>query len=129
MRYKSESRFRNQLAATMSNEGYEVQPIESGGTGLGIPDVFFAKNGEIGWIELKNMQDDNLPDPIKIDFRPGQVSWLTRYRKQGVNVYLAVSCIEGIFFFKNDDIKQEYSLAEFLEAWHIDKMKNIESML
>jgi hypothetical protein len=113
----------------MRNEGFQAQAIESGGTGLGVPDVFFAKDGTLGWIELKNMQDDILPDPVKIDFRPGQVCWLNAYSQQGVNVYLAVSCAEGIFFFKNEDIKEEYPLAEFLEAWHIDKMKNIESML
>ena len=129
MQYKSESRFRNQLVNTMRQEGFKVQAVETGGTGLGVPDVFFARSGLSGWMELKNMQDDILPDTITIDFRPGQIRWLTEFKDEGVNVYLVVSCIDGVFFFRNSEIKQEYTLKEFLEQRHITKLKEIDAML
>jgi hypothetical protein len=112
----------------MRNECFKVQPIETGGIAIGVPDLFFAKEGLSGWIELKNIQGE-LPDTIRIDFRPRQFSWLMEYMEQKVNVYLGISCEEGIFFFKNNDIHKEYEKEEFLKHPHINKMRNIQSYL
>lgn len=136
MQYKTESRFRNQLVNEMRLEGFEVQTIESGGTGRGIPDVYFAKLDGTrigdpvfnGWIELKNITTE-LSDPVVIDFRAGQLEWLNRFAKAGVNVYLGVSCGEGIFMFPRFEIQKTYLLKDFLSHKHLTKMKNIESLL
>ena len=142
MQYKTESRFRNQLVNEMRLEGFEVQGIESGMTGRGIPDLYFSKikrnpivgQGERsefedkGWIELKNITG-KLKDPVIIDFRPGQYEWLMRFYNGGTNVYLMVSCCEGIFVFRGLEIKKSYRLQEFLEWRHLSKMKNIDAML
>jgi len=117
----------------MRLEGFEVQGIESGMTGRGIPDVYFSRRSKSppyepdlhGWIELKNIIGE-LPDPINIDFRAGQYEWLHRFGKAGTPVYLMVSCCEGIFVFKGEEIKKSYRLQEFLEwrpRW--SKMKDI----
>jgi hypothetical protein len=127
VQYKTESRFRNQLVNEMRLEGFEVQGIESGMTGRGIPDLYFS--GVItGWIELKNITGE-LKDPVVIDFRAGQYEWLLRFHKAGTNVYLMVSCCEGIFVFRGSEIKKSYRLQEFLEWRHLNKMKNIDAML
>ena len=128
MQYKTENRFRNQLVNEMRLEGFEVQGIESGGTGRGIPDIYFSGNAIKGWIELKNIVGE-LHDPVNVDFRAGQYEWLMRYHKAGTNVYLMVSCEEGIFVFRGVEIKKSYSLQDFLEQRHLNKMKNIGAML
>ena len=131
MSYKSESRFRNHLIATMKEEGFEVQAIESGTMGNGIPDLFFARYDPSisGWMELKNICDDILPENIKIDFRSGQLEWLHKFHKAGIDVYLGISCNEGIFIFRNDEIKASYSIQDFLTHKHLKKMKDIGGML
>jgi hypothetical protein len=127
VQYKTESRFRNQLVNEMRLEGFEVQGIESGMTGRGIPDIYFS-GGIAGWIELKNITGE-LKDPVVIDFRAGQYEWLHRFGLAGTNVYLMVSCCEGIFVFRGEEIKKSYRLQEFLEWRHLNKMKNIDAML
>ena len=136
MQYKTESRLRNQLVNELRLEGFEVQSIESGMTGRGIPDVFFAKLSGVqqyefnfhGWIELKNITTE-LRDPVVIDFRAGQYEWLMRFAGAGVNVYLIVSCSEGLFVFKRYDIQKSYPLNDFLASKKLTKMKNLESVL
>ena len=135
MQYKSESRFRNQLLAEMKEEGFEVQAIETGGTGRGVPDVFFARRTTKagftsiinGWIELKNIQGE-LPDRIHIAFRPGQFEWIRRFIDQEVNVYLGISCELGIFMFKNYEISDNYSIEDFTRRRCITKMKDVASL-
>ena len=137
MQYKTESRLRNRLVNELRLEGFEVQSVESGMTGRGIPDVFFAKLSGVqrqyecnfhGWIELKNITTE-LRDPVVIDFRKGQYEWLMRFAKEGVNVYLIVSCSEGLFVFKRYDIQKSYPLNYFLASKKLTKMKNLESVL
>lgn len=52
--------------------GAHIQRIESGATGLGIPDVECAYQGAQFWCELK------IVDGNKIHFQPGQPSWLRK---------------------------------------------------
>jgi hypothetical protein len=119
----------------MRHEGFEVQAIESESTGSGVPDSFFAGNGKQGWMELKNDKslDDIIglvnEDSIKIAFRPGQYSWLNRFKNKGVDVYLVLNCALGLFFFKNDEIQEEYSILDLIQHEKLDKMKNIGTMI
>ena len=43
------------LRRKLKTEVVMLQRIESGSTGLGIPDIFYATNTKHGWIELKSM--------------------------------------------------------------------------
>jgi len=54
-----------------------LQPIESGGTGIGIPDQFARTREGDYWIELKIGR--YVTNGIKVEFRPGQLNWLRRY--------------------------------------------------
>lgn len=135
MRFKTESSLRRGLAEQMRREGFEFQSIESESTGSGVPDAFFAGHDKQGWMELKNDKslDDTIglvcDDTLKIDFRPGQFAWLNRFKNKGVNVYLVLNCAVGLLFFKNDEIKEEYTILELTQHSKLDKLKNIESVL
>lgn len=61
----------------------DFQPIETGGTGLGIPDTNGCFNGVECWIEFKQTEAWN------VTVRPGQVGWAERRLRHGGRVYLA----------------------------------------
>jgi hypothetical protein len=117
-KYRTESRFRNVWSQILRNEEFEIQPIESGSTGNGVPDAYFSsyKYNMKGWIELKNM--DELKDMNRIDFRPGQLSWLKRFYKAGSMCVLGVAFNQGVVYFANADIKEVYSRAEIEARIH-----------
>lgn len=96
-----------------------VQPIESGGTGLGIPDLFIrTKNHDI-WMELKRVDWPNgRGKTISIPWRPGQLNWIKHYISLGGLAYLCVYVNKGkhkntVYFFKNYQILKTYSQEAF----------------
>lgn len=128
MQYKSEARFRNQLVNEMRQEGFKVTIIETGSISRGVPDLFFAGKGKFGWIELKNIQGE-LPEIINIDYRPGQYQWLMDYMKEGLDVYVGISCELGIYIYKNNLIQKMYTYYDMTQYPHRTKMKDIGSLL
>jgi hypothetical protein len=63
---------------------FHFQRIETGGTGLGIPDLNYAGEGREGWIELKKS------DAWAVDISPNQIGWAERRQRAGGKVLLAV---------------------------------------
>lgn len=59
------------------------QSIETGGTGLGVPDSNFCLGVE-GWIEFK------WTDTYLVPLRPEQIGWLTRRARSGGRVFVGV---------------------------------------
>jgi hypothetical protein len=59
-------------------------PIETGGTGRGIPDMNYCLDGAEGWIEGKQTSG------WTVDLRPEQVAWLERRARAGGRVLIAV---------------------------------------
>jgi hypothetical protein len=112
-----ESDFRSNVSDYLKEEAFSCQDIESGLTGLGIPDTFFAskRHAVSGWIEYKIIRE-SLQDCIKIPYRPGQFAWLTLYSMMGVLCILAIECELGWAFFKNEGIKKWYSREELASA-------------
>jgi len=105
------------------------QKIESGMTGLGIPDIFFRTKYTDGWIELKEIIWPKKYDTIiKIPFKPGQFSWIKQYSLLCGNMFLICS-IRGetnIYIFRRTYIFKEYTQKEFLrKAYYIGKIKNL----
>lgn len=97
-----------------------IQKIESGGTGLGIPDLFFRTLKQDGWIELKRIKwPSTNSTEIKIPFEPGQFSWIKTYRELGGKVFLM--CLvnsktendKSVFIFIGENIFKEYNQASF----------------
>ena len=74
--------------------------IESGGTGLGIPDLNYAFDGREGWLELKGIKAG-----FKFGMRPGQVAWIERRRRHGGNVLIMVRKEEQAWLFSGDSAR------------------------
>jgi hypothetical protein len=87
--------------------GCIAQPIESGETGLGIPDMFIRTESKSAWVEFKNTKY-LLVYPYTVPFRPGQCAWLERYYQLGGTSLLVIGSLEGIFVFHNKAIKRVY---------------------
>lgn len=104
---KNEALFRRAMVVAIKNTHNIAQPIESGTTGLGVPDLFVRTSKVSAWIELKNYQYP-LRYPFEISFRPGQAMWLERHYKLGGVSILGVSTVEGNYFFANESIKRIY---------------------
>lgn len=60
------------------------QAIETGGTGLGIPDLNGCRRGHEVWLELKATAS------WKVIVNPEQVGWAEARMRAGGNVYMAV---------------------------------------
>lgn len=58
--------------------GFHVTAIETGGTGRGIPDSHWCRDGRSGWIELKGERRAG-----RVDLAPEQVGWIDSYRRHG----------------------------------------------
>lgn len=106
---KSEAMLRGNLAKSLRLAGAQAQPIESGSTGLGIPDIFIRTNKHGVWAELKNLKYP-LHYPFTVPFRPGQYSWLMQHTKRGGFSLLIIGTLEGVFFFKDSNIKEVYDV-------------------
>jgi hypothetical protein len=64
--------------------GWHWQAVETGGTGLGIPDSNFCHRGIEGWCEYK------LAEASAVGLRPEQYSWIDRRTRNGGRVFVAV---------------------------------------
>lgn len=63
---------------------FHWQSIETGGTGRGIPDSNFCRDGAEGWIEFKQT------DGYVAALRTGQIGWLERRARAGGAVFVGV---------------------------------------
>jgi hypothetical protein len=63
---------------------FHWQRIETGGTGLGIPDLNYCCDGSEGWIECKRS------DGWVVDFSPQQIAWIERRLRAGGRVFVFV---------------------------------------
>lgn len=105
---KNEAAFSGVLCRTLRDYGCKVQRIESGGTGLGIPDAFVRTFHTDVWIEMKNLVFP-VTYSVRVPFRPGQYAWLKDYERMGGHSVLAIASQEGFFFFHNEHIHKEYA--------------------
>lgn len=71
--------FKNALS---QREGCHYTRIETGGTGLGIPDVNVCDNGAEYWVELKVVKGR------RVQLSPPQVGWITKRCVSGGRVYI-----------------------------------------
>ncbi len=100
--------FRRALVLAIRSTNSIAQPIETGITGLGVPDIFIRTSKVSVWLELKNYKYP-VHYPLEISFRPGQIAWLERHYKLGGISILGVATPIGKYFFVNKNIKRKYS--------------------
>lgn len=104
---RRESNFRGALGQAIRATHNIAQPIESGTTGLGIPDMFIKTTKVSAWAELKN-EKFPLRFPYFVPFRPGQAAWLERHYQLGGISILGIATPDGNFFFVNENIRRVY---------------------
>jgi len=75
--------------------------IESGGTGLGIPDLNYAVDGSEGWLELKQIVSG-----LKIGMRPMQVAWIERRIRHGGRVLIMVRKGDEVWLFDGSEARE-----------------------
>ena len=97
-----------------------MQPIESPGTALGIPDLYLRTVFHSYWTELKIVSVGGrlLSKPyVAVPFRPGQRSWLRRYYLHYAGRSLLIAGWKDdewmVSVFLNDGIREIYSRMEF----------------
>lgn len=104
---KNESAFSASICKALLAEGVFCQAIESGGTSVGIPDLYIRTRQTGTWMELKNLIYP-IREYLEVPFRPGQFAWLTRHAKMGGRSALAIAHPDGILFFHGAEIQQTY---------------------
>ena len=101
---KPEARFRANMVKALRNYGALAQPIESEGTGRGIPDLYIAHGGVIAWIECKDDSTGIWPCDRKIAFRPLQYSWGKKNESEGGISIVAIHYLNGYLFTHIHDV-------------------------
>ena len=76
----TEASIRRWLIKLLKPCAIKLQPIESGSTGIGIPDFYFRTAKQGGWIELK-VGKLNAKGEIKLRWQPGQLNWIREHAK------------------------------------------------
>ncbi len=137
----TETQGRQWLMKLLKNEPIKLQPIESHGTGSGIPDIWFRTNTSEGWIELKEVHYPKRKETtIKIPWRAAQLNWLKSYMQLGGHGILLVFFIDTFnthcaYVFEGSNILKEYTqeqfhmLCSFSTAFTIDRSKDFFRIL
>lgn len=68
----------------------ELTRIESGGTRVGIPDIYYSTENTNGWIELKQIHTMQT-EKAKIPWRAGQRAWIKRHIELNDNIWIAIT--------------------------------------
>jgi hypothetical protein len=105
--YKLEGDLRSDFTKHVNAQGCKAQPIESGTTGLGIPDWYVRTPKVSAWAEFKNLRFP-LNYPLEVPFKPGQYTWLKRHWALGGTSLLIIGTIEGIYVWRNEHIQKVY---------------------
>lgn len=110
----TESEGRQWLKRKLLRFDLQFQAIESGGTGVGIPDVYIRHNRGSLWLELKI--GHYVSHAVRVIFRPGQLAWIQKNTHLGgrTAMMMFVPHEEGNDFawwvFRGAEIKPMYKL-------------------
>ena len=100
--------FKHKLKAMPIN----IDNIESGGTGVGKPDLYCRTGYHDIWIELKELKrwPMNPQITLKPDWRPGQLNWIRKHQKLGGKVLVMITYKNDWYLLK--EIRKEYTQKE-----------------
>lgn len=108
-----EREFSKELRRALRKAGFVVWPIETGGTSVGVPDLFVAGNGAATFIEVKSRMNQTVEraatDPTLL--RPGQKQFAREFARGtkstifpiGLRCMVAVCCKDGLLFQSVDE--------------------------
>lgn len=92
-----------------------LQPIESGSTSSGIPDIYYCKINSSGWIELKVLNRYPKNDIVNIPFRAGQIGWIRKFRYISNNIFLFLYIENSLWICRGNRILENYSQSELIK--------------
>ena len=110
-------RLKKKLKIAIKLKKLKLIRLETGGTEIGVPDLYFWTPNSRGWIELKQVEIKSVRREISVPFRSGQLPFIRDASLFRDNVILLIEVrVEKStlwFFVLNENIKEEYSeLAE-----------------
>lgn len=91
MKIKTEKEFRKVIEPMLKELNVFIQPIETGGTGVGVPDLYCCYKSFSFWIEFKigNLSIDGLFIKNCL-FQAGQLLWHTRLARYGGTSFIMI---------------------------------------
>lgn len=103
-----------------------LQRIESGATGLGIPDVLYTYEGHHGFIELKQVKDYPKRNYTRVPLRISQeqLNWLYRHGDRGGFCFVMVKIVVPghYYLFSHDRLLRikDFDTQEYIDrsVWH-----------
>ena len=125
----TETEVRQELVKKIRAVNCIAQPIESGITGIGIPDLFIRTFNTSCWCEVKIAYFKK--GFVQLKWRPGQIPWLSSYNARGGKILLAVGFEskqgEALALFEWPHFLQYYMGDDFSELAHeIGELKPFE---
>ncbi len=126
----TETEVRRDVACGLRTAGCLAQPIESGGTSIGIPDLFARTLKTDCWCEVKIGNFSG--GWVHLKWRPGQLHWLRQYDSLGGKVLLIVGFIdsdseEALALFGWPNFLQHYAEDDFAtRALDLTKLKDFD---
>jgi hypothetical protein len=114
---KPETRFGQKLKRIIDSSivPYIFQRIESGGTGLGIPDAYIRTPRISCWAEVKIGKFNPNTRHIKIKWEKGQMPWLKRHTICGGRSTLMLLVGKSLFVINDYGIRESYASPEALK--------------
>lgn len=110
--------------------------IESGGTELGIPDIYFESYNKTGWIESKRtIWPIRETTPIKIKFQPGQLNFINNHNiltglEFSEAFLIVVDNYKRFWMVRALNIREEYRQKEFIRvAYKLEKVSEAIELL
>lgn len=114
----TEKNIRKCLIELAKKGGFLVQPIESGITNIGIPDLFFRTKKRDGWAELKVAVETKIGSHLIVRMRPGQLRWLRDYATLGGRALMLLYVEpDALFVLEPHQIRGEY--------WNFNELTSI----
>lgn len=122
--YRNESSFSKAFITTAKKYFSLVQRVETGSTGVGVPDIYAVGNCGEQWFELKNAPEQSITQKVfTVDWRRGQQNWARIYKNAcNKHVVTVMACSDGfvfidmLFVFKNNKVNEyEYHVTKNLD--------------
>lgn len=134
--YNTESDFKQAVVNLLKKEGCCVTCVETGRTGVGVPDLFVQSGKNVDWwIELKNEKDVSVNDTqFKIHWRPGQQGWYNIYalyhRNDDVFRYVVtlVACKDGVLLIPNN-INYDHNTVDTAYCVKVQEYKRLSKVI
>jgi len=96
--------------------------IETGGSSIGVPDVYYFDPAITGWIELKVIKWIARDEVYRFDYRKGQLPWLRKHHRTNKRTFCLGWYDNQYFLF--DEFYKEMDDIEKRSLWYGPSLKD-----